>query len=951
MEKDKIDIRIIHLAKWRIPKSESVLQFCDKDTYLSIGYFDMIHVEGVKGSPDEHPLLQAYKESHRYQGRQKDTDDNKKDMSEDYSIQEMLAFTNQSEKMFPKDVIEAFWSEQSWLLFVSLIHIDNESDIEKIVEEIKQKFGEKKYLIYFSFDYSGIILFAKGMGLKTYLKLIFQLNYARAEKEKLIRDSYSLYGIESSLLKGCFEQLKEGKKSLQLPDYMREEFSVSVNIGIQNYATYDKLMTQIKTAYPDSADEYGLFGRHDVSVVNKSADWEWLIRIQYFLDQCIGEHTGPQYQTDLFSTYETFVKIPGIGSFQDADPKDDSVVYRAAKESLENLCKQYFRKLSEREPELNGEYRIPVQAVCDSILSILKNRFAEDFVYCMFQSFCAFLEYLIEKMSAKTISSKEFDACYSAYFHGLNSLVNSTMHSERQFIQATAFNAIIYDVPSKIMAFYMAVINDIQNIIRGEQDQKYTFLLTPSFHNEIAVKVISYEEKPPHDRILMVSINEQSLYNPKALIKRMAHETAHFLGDKLRNRELRKKNIKMSMIQFALTRILYQDFFVMPGFDELISDITQKLPKDKRFLNDKNWYSHFLYKMGQDLTDEFEKNESIRKRIREFVLGSLGKCYEEAYKVDYLEQKEGFKTYILHIANRTMGTEAHIIKEFFSEENILEVRLSKVQLETVTNLIMEDIDQEISVLNTEVNLLLQSGTIVQSSVAAMRREPRRYMGEYVKCLISSGSEAFADVQMILLMGMKYEEYLSSFIVEEKVDLDKLVESPEDLIRFTVVAMTLNYTGIWEDMGYDMPEKTAQDVLKFHNIIRKHARGVEGFISEEEKQALGKYRSMGESFRGQFDKEEAKKTDKVLNQEIAGETDHQFCYANLYLIHYLVECVKDSLEQYGQKEVLNKIKRLRKDVDTVVTCKDIKEVFSTVCKVIKDYKRELFPQIISQTEKK
>ena len=56
-------------------------------------------------------------------------------------------------------------------------------------------------MIYFSFDYSGIILFAKDIGFKEYLECIFELNYNGDGKKKLIRDSYSLYGFDKPQLR------------------------------------------------------------------------------------------------------------------------------------------------------------------------------------------------------------------------------------------------------------------------------------------------------------------------------------------------------------------------------------------------------------------------------------------------------------------------------------------------------------------------------------------------------------------------------------------------------------------------------------------------------------------------------------------------------------------------------------------------------------------------------
>ena len=514
MEDNKIDVRIIQLAKWQVPKSESVLSFSDDPAYVSIGYFDLLHVERVDITPGkEHPLLQAYKASHRYRMKR---EGQKKEVSENYTVQEMMAFTSQSETLFTLKEIEEFWNNESLLIFVSLIHIDNDSDIKQIIGKIKDTFKDKSYLVYFSFDYSGIILFAKGMGFKTYLELIFQLNYNHLQGEKLIRDTYSLFAMNKEKLKEYFECLDNGKEMEQLPSG-EEIFSASVNIGIQNYKIYENFVAEIKNKKLRFKEEkYGLFGRHDVSIVNDEADLSWLVQMQYLLDRYT-QKSERQSAGDLFSTYETFIRVPEIKDFEDVISGQKDILYNA-KTKLAGICHRYYDELSKKGDILNGEYQIPVQAVEYSILGILKNRFAEDFVSCMYESFCAFLEYLTEKMSESDVNSENFDKCFSSYFWALSALVNSAMHSERQFIQATAFNAIIYDIPPKIMAFYVAVINALQKIIRSDADRRYTFLLTPSFHNEIVVKIISYEEAPPHDRLLMVSINEQSLYNPYALV-------------------------------------------------------------------------------------------------------------------------------------------------------------------------------------------------------------------------------------------------------------------------------------------------------------------------------------------------------------------------------------------------------------------------------------------------
>ena len=193
MNNKKQDIRIIQLAKWQIPKTKSVLGYDGASTYLSIGYFDMIDASSAAQGQYIHPLLAAYSASQRHLNQRFMREISTEDvtLSEDYTVQELLLFTNIGANGFYDTEITAFWGHSSPVMFVSLIHIDNESKIDAIISKIKNCFSGKNYLYYFSFDYSGIVLLAKDMELNSYLKLMFRLNYENKDGQKLIRDSYS----------------------------------------------------------------------------------------------------------------------------------------------------------------------------------------------------------------------------------------------------------------------------------------------------------------------------------------------------------------------------------------------------------------------------------------------------------------------------------------------------------------------------------------------------------------------------------------------------------------------------------------------------------------------------------------------------------------------------------------------------------------------------------------
>ncbi len=933
------DIRIIQLAKWQIPKTKSVMKYQKESTFLSIGYFDMADIWEVSREEGVHPLLAAYNVSHRHPKHEQKTEKNAP-LLEDYTTQELIIFTNADEREFGGDRIDSFWKNDSPILFVSLIHIDNGSCISDIIERIRECFKGRQYLYYFSFDYSGIVLFAKEMKLSEYLKLMFLLNYENKDGKKLIRDSYSFYGFNKKKLQTYFERFDVTTDFNEVfdADILRynEELSASVNIGIQNYEQYRNFIEEVRKVNSD-VEEYGLFGRHDVSLVNEKADLRWLIYIQYMIDKYTSSRPGESNEY-LLSTHETFVKVPDIGAFQDAKCEEDPS-YNRAKERLDSLCER-FMNAPNRE-RYNGEYGIPVQAVKFSILSILKNRFAEDFVLSMYQSFCEFLVYLTEKMYHENDDVMEFDKCFSNYFRGLNSLVNSAMHSERQFIQATAFNAIIYDVPAKIMAFYVAVIDDLQQLLISGGDMRYTFLLTPSFSNEISVKIISYSgEKPPHDRILMVSINERSLYNPGAVVRRMAHEVAHFVGDELRNRALRKKCIRRSVIFIILSHLMHGGFLDTDDLFELIDGIDGRISAQRKFSDEEENYSEALYAVMPDLAQEFLRNEEVNERIyehiRKLLYWYLGEGSNQIRYAD--EKREALREYILSVAAWNRGLPEAVIGDNFTGKIF-----SETEIQFLARLICQDIEKESWYISRAG--LLGSRSVDHSVIARIGSGILNevLVDRYVKMLIDTYSEAFADIQMVLLTGISYEGYLEGFIIEEGLEPEELSIRMEDISRISMVTLALQFTGIWgcekeETLFLKNSQEIRDKLLALKRKIEEPIAILKEMISEKGKELLAPYCGIASKYaKNMCDREEL----WSLEGESPVYTDNISFYINENLLIYLVECIGKSIEQYKKPEKQDEIKKLRKTVDTVSQFGNVAEVYSAISGEIEKYKEKLF----------
>lgn len=969
--KNDLDIRIIRLSKCHIPKNSTILpDDTKKNQYLAIGYFDMVDVIEVQPSEDNHPLFEAYKNSYRWEN-------NIDSLMKEYSTQELIVFTNIGEDGFEKKKIDRFWSGNFDIRFISMIHVDNEIaennslGLSTIINKINSLFEGKEYLYYYSFDYSGIVLLANDMTIKEYLNNLFCLNYKLENKTNLIRDSFSLCGISRRLLQNNSKlgNYDENKQNLICDkDYWNESYIAVTNIGILDYTKYRTFWQELKSQN-EAAKRYGLLGRQDVSIVNTKANLEWLLTVQALLDK----YTSNQEKS--FYSYETFIKVKIDSLLDDSkninEQKDDNgenipfnskyneKIYGKAEEELSQryikLKEEFDKRIEDsngnltkktKKEQYGGEYLAPLKAVQYSILSILRNGFAEDFVICMYQSFLEFLDYLIEKVSNDKDDIIAFDKTFNEYFRGLNSLVNSAMHSERQFVQATAFNAIIYDIPSKVMAFYVAIIADMQKIVRDEnKDKKYTFLLTPSFSNEISVNVISYEEEnPPHDRILRVSINEQTLYSPNAVIRRMAHEVAHYVGDDLRCRIERKKKILSSVVHLLLYHLIPKCLY-NESWNEFVEKVTGRLIYEKFPLDVSN-YSKSLNFLAGEVVGCFYSRGNIKDTVYEYVKESIG-------KIDNSSKMESFKTYFLKVVKYSIGEESEIFQNMLNEKC-----LTEDQIEVFSNIIISDIYAEINILNTDLNIksLPYNCKLIPSSISGMSNSflNQTTLSLYTNRLVSVYSEAFADMQMILLLNLTYKQYIIGFVCEEDIKIERFEKSLEDSMRIGVVAKLMEEVGFWNiplgaECFDDFKDEVKRDQLKkLHKKVQCQIQIVRNtFDIDDGNDMIEKMKKVIHNFKintkcdleKDLEEDLEEKVEQPINSKETILRDSLIGFLWIKLEMYLLICLSKSIQHYSKR--CDDIKELRKIVLTIEDSKNIKEIFCTICQEISAYKQDLF----------
>lgn len=900
---ERIDIREIRMGKWHIPKKNDIFNNNGENAFQAIGYFDMLEVKSAN-KEGEHPLKNAYEQSYRISSS----------LDAGFSVQEIKAFTNiiteikhdtilekDARKGFTKEQIDNFWEDESLVLYISMVHLDIECSLEKVTDTIRKIFTGEKYLYYITFDYSGIVILTKDISFDRYVKCLFQLNYLNGN---LVRDTFSVFSFDKNRLQRLFEiYSREEIKKESVKD--TKKYLISVNISVKEYEEFfefERELEKFENNYQCRSRKTWLLGRHDISIVNENENnFLWLTYIQYLLNK---------YSSDTYSafwTYESFIKVEDFREKEADIKKDDSTANKwdEANRYLRNVYEDFCNKIKENNYNI---YFVPVKEVMESVFSILKNGFAEDFIICIYQSFIDFMGYLTGKIdeenrqqNPEVIYRDEFENCFSNYFTCLNALVNSAMHSDRQFIQATAFNAIIYDVPPKMMAFYVAVVYNIQKIIWMDNDSKYTFFLTPGFNDEISVKIISYREKElPKDRILKVSINEKSLYNPEIVIRSMAHEIAHYVGDGCRKRDIRKKYILKTLIFITLNQALDKVFPMDNDFYDLVEDIMCLTETWKGFCIDKSNYSSDLEWLHREVLDFIIEDREVSDKIH---------CY-----VHNKSENIQLKTYI----EKVYDVEAEQGGFYFPN---MEQELSDFDIEYLGRLMISDINKKMENIRECVRynrLPVDKETILGN----------HNMNDYMRVLISLYSETYADLQMILLLNISYDDYLLEFIHNEGFEVDG-IENDEDIFRMAVISKLFQDIGLWtERKNQETEVKILDNRLKIQKEAMNSLEPDTGKKVEKIKKKL-------------FQDRREKLWEEKDTHIVFGDSLLETAYPNVQLYHYLCECLMASADQFcSNEEKIGCILKLRDVVKTLQDFEDIHKVYDVICSVVLEYKKEL-----------
>ena len=588
-EKRYKDLRVMTLKRYSAPLTilKMYRAMCEKDTYLSFNKYHCISIVPGPSEP-QHPISEAYRISREARAG-KNVALGASEGRNSHVLQTLILFGDSS----------AFWEMPSDLLYITMIQFsdnrkvtldDFQEQVRDACDKLQKKskmswsLSESDWCVYYTLDYSDAILFVRNCNYTQYQDLLWELTVKVTEKNKLVIDTISLYGVHAKKVKEWVKNIKKfgGEYSLQPLKNAEDSFDLIMFLGVQNAEAWNNVKKKLKESYGQNLRIYRKFGRTDVTVTFRRFNLEKALYLVWLL------FSGDSGRSN--NSFESCMIVP-CGKLRNdtmhelkGNCRSDAVGKEKTTEGLNQIVERALAPLYQlANPLLYGLYP-PLSGYCtelyQSLLALLHSSFAEEYYLSVLPSFAAHLKMFgdeIDKQkSVKQQDREDLVEELREYYRGLIMLEHSTLHGEKKFIQAPGLDAFICEVPAKLLVFYTAVAFRIIRRLQesdfpedaalsedspfAPEEPLYVPLLIPDFRSDMYTRHV-LDKQGRQMQIGIICLEEQLFYEPEYAIPSMVHEIAHRVGDKDRRRELRMEIIFRALSVYLICSALPDDLF------------------------------------------------------------------------------------------------------------------------------------------------------------------------------------------------------------------------------------------------------------------------------------------------------------------------------------------------------------------------------------------------------
>ena len=638
------------------------------------------------------------------------------------SIQNLFAVMGKDSN--PKVSLEDFWALESSYLFASMLQIkcvsqqdepyDKQID-RKIIEisEYLDKYTSLSYKIYLSLDCCDLILFIKS---DSYFEAENCIHKIQMEFE-YAHYSYSICGMD--LQRICNSETEEVLPKLTI---------CAVFSKAQNYQLwYEKFVKEYR-GLSETDDQksrgfkdYQRLGNEDVciNIFNYSIKDHAKQILNGVLSQRCDELTHSLVRLRIhldvdFSYFHNQLEL---------------------EKNTDGISCIGNDKICKGNENIEGHARKALFEILNACSHLEKKCFALDVQDCIRNIFPQFVEKIEQYSDAKKFDiapkdSLSFKDSVRQFTEGIMSIVNGSLHADRMFFQVPGFNAVLYDIPSKLLMYYTAYMQRTIDVLNHEDETKiYKSLLCPDLYfNTAIVKLFDYERigqkndslKISSPRIFKANVPVKRLFEPRTLMQELCHEAAHFSGNNLRRRSVRTKYMIKMLADIIFSRITYAYNPAEKAFYSL-------------FEFDKDFSTEVIKYIEDQIRNSF-KNK-IKEESRKFVEGEAHHQYVT-------------KNTLFDIVYELLHDEAKLDKLFSCIEGLID-RSTQSTVEFVLNL------QKLFIIYKKHIWILKAECF-----------------DIVEDVHMLTYESYADLILLNVLQLESVEYLEHFcdyIMEEKIE--------------------------------------------------------------------------------------------------------------------------------------------------------------------------------------
>lgn len=779
---NSFEVRMLTLKRWNPPQTTAL--FSNNNTEQTFGqYVSFQNHHFIDISPPSSSIDLAYNELTQLRKQQR------------CGLYDVVHTVQSMTIMGKKNL---FWETPANVLHITFIQLTNsaqwtleklETEIEKVITEIcpseKDSVRDPRWVLYYTLDFCDFILFTKDIPFEKYNDILWKLSLLRTSKFNIIRDTFTISSFSYAFLSNAIKQLDSGNDI-----GWNDSTALSININFQSISSWTNLH-QILTSQKIPCTFHRISGRDDINIVTDTLSSSQILSVIRTIDaMCI-----PDADTTLGGYEIKFVTDAWnkpIHSNRDARQE----------RGFEPIANQLMMKLYEQCEKIGVASLDYVFETKRAIVSLLKNGFSEEFVLSVYLSFITFLKISLEGHHAiqtpgtpKDISAvmQMLDTMKRRYFNALNALVLCTMHGERQFIQAPAFNATYFDVPPKLLVFYSFISYSIAYNLKDSEEVPYRFVICPDYRHDIFVDPLDTSHKKQiSEHLAVIYLCEKDFYSPVRAIYLLSHEIAHYLG--VRFREKRAKLIFHTIAHLLLCQT---NLFRLP---QSVSSIKSR----------KSVLSLLTSSLGDYMLKEFEAYQTAHEEPLDHYLTDIIRFLNMwHYGYAFFDNPTTYEKIITGWIN-VLDTELPCVS-VAKKEYVTRLRTIADGL-TATPFFPYDSKESYEFFARDcVHQIRMSDYRIHS--ISPQSNPYGFIALCEDC-IQAFSEAYSDLRMIEISGKEldlqtYEDLLKTTKPESKLQMQ---------IRHDAVCLTLfpkkKWTR-WVPYSRNWPAKyTASDIMLF-----------------------------------------------------------------------------------------------------------------------------------------